>query len=82
MRDQKPWHQPVTLTIPDGPTVTVANSEAALFSLELWPSSDTHTVSTVRNVLVDVLRGARPIRDGRRAFIDGARQLGIKVDAE
>lgn len=72
----------ITLSIPDGPTVTVPNSEAALFSLELWPSSDIHTVTTVRNTLVDVLRGARTIREGRKAFIDAALQLGIKVDAE
>ena len=53
-----------------------------MFSLELWPSSDIHTVTTVRNTLVDVLRGARTIREGRKAFIDAALQLGIKVDAE
>lgn len=82
MRDPKPWHQPVTLSIPDGPKVTIPNSEAALFSLDLWPTSGIHTVTTVRNVLVDVLRGARTIREGRNAFIDGARQLGIKVDVE
>lgn len=82
MRDQKPWHQPVTLRIPDGPTITVANSEAALISLDLWPTSDIHTVTTIRNILVDVLRGARTIREGRKAFIDAARQLGILVVGE
>jgi hypothetical protein len=81
MLDRKPWHQAVTLSIPDGPTVTVANTEVALFSLDLWPCPDSDTVSILRNVLVDVLRGARPIRDGRTAFIDAARRLGMKVEA-
>jgi hypothetical protein len=79
MMNTNPFHTPVKFLVRRTIHEIGSPSEALNYLQTKWPAGGGSSYVNAERVLISVLQGARPIPDGRRAFLRAAEEAGLFI---